>query len=62
MAIETPEHDAIFLDDMSFQDLDQPAILALIEREDPRTVRVLHGSVEKPEGLIQIFAFNRTPF
>lgn len=58
----TPEHDAVALDDTSLENLDAGALLALFEKDDSRTVRILHGSVEKKGGLVQIFIFNKEVF
>ena len=58
----TREHNALLLDDMSLQDLDEHIILSLLERNDPRSIRILHGSVTKGKDFIQILAFNREVF
>ena len=58
----TSEHDALICEELSLQDLDDQAFLALLETQDATLIRILHTIVEKKPGLVQIFAFNKTPF
>lgn len=51
-------HEIILFDDFSPQDINDEQWLALLETEQDRHIRVLHGSVFKPKGMIQIFACN----
>ena len=54
----TFEYNAIFFDDLSFQDLDHDTILAILESKDFTTIRVLYGAVDKKGGMVQMMAFN----
>ena len=56
------EDTGIFFDDVSSEDLSRGIMSALIERDEDRTIRVLHGTVEKKKDFTQIFAFNKTSF
>ena len=55
----TDHHDSIFFDDMSLENLDEHTILALLERNDDRTIRVLHSSVFKRKGLVEVFCLEQ---
>ena len=58
----TDQHDSIFFDDMSLESLDEYTILALLETNDDRNIRVLHSSVFKRKGLVEVFALNKEVF
>lgn len=58
----THDHDALFMDDLSLQDIDGQALLALLETETDKMIRVLRNTVMKQQGLTQIMAFNKEPF
>lgn len=55
-------HDALFLDDISLDSIDEHTLLALLETNDDRTIRILRGTVHKRKGLVQMFAFNKLVF
>ena len=54
--------DAICWDDVSLDGIDEDTLLAMLETNENKTIRILHGSVNKRQGLIQIFTFNEIHF
>ena len=58
----TDSHDAIFFDDMSFEDVDAAAFLSFLETNDDKDLRVLHSSILKRKGLVVVFAFTMDAF
>lgn len=56
------EDTGIFFDDVSSEDLSRGIMLALIERDEDRTIRVLYGTVEKKKDFTQIFPLTKLRF
>jgi hypothetical protein len=54
----SPQHNAIFFDDFSFGKIDEEQLLALVDTEFRKDLRVLYGAVSKLPGLVQVFAMN----
>jgi len=54
-----PEFNAIFFDDFTFSKMHETQLLALLETEQVKTLRILYGSIRKPANLVQIWALNQ---
>lgn len=54
------EHDAIFFDDFTFSKIEEEQLLALIDTEYQKDIRILYKSIRKDPGLAQVFAINPT--
>ena len=73
---QRPHHDAILFDDMSFKDIDDKQLLAVLSNDEAKQIRVLYGSVPKRQGrfcglrpktllckgIIQMFTLNTNAF
>lgn len=55
-------YNAVFWDDVSMERVDPPTFLSMLETSERKTIQLLHGTFDKPKGLIQIFAFNKMAF
>jgi hypothetical protein len=58
----TSRHDCIILDDANITGLDPTQLLALVDNQQHKTLRVLYGTVNKRKGLIQMFTMNKREF
>ena len=49
----TDQHNAVVLDDFSFKHVNRDTILAIVENDVNRTIKVCDSSVEKKKGKVQ---------
>ena len=54
----TDEHTAILFDDFSFKSLEKQQLLAVLATDQAKQLRVLHSTVTKPPGLVQMITLN----
>jgi hypothetical protein len=55
-------YDAVFIDDAGLSDLKPVELLALLDNQSSKTLRVLYKTVFKKENLIQMLAMNQPEF
>jgi len=58
----TSSHKSIIFDDMSFAHIPREAQIAMVDREQPRSIHVRYGVASVPAGIVKIFTANRRPF
>lgn len=55
-------HKSVLFDDMSFTHIPREVQIHLVDREQPRTIRVMYGTIDMPKGVVKCFTANRFPF
>jgi len=58
----TSSHRSIIFDDMSFAHTPREAQIAIVDREQPRSIHVRYGIASVPAGIVKIFTANHRPF
>jgi DNA replication protein DnaC len=58
----THQHDCIIVDDANMHTLEATQLLAAIDNQQNKTLRVLYNAVNKKPGLIQMFTMNKQEF
>ncbi len=56
------QHDCVIVDDANMKGLDPIQLLALIDSQQNKTLRVLYGTANKKKELIQMFTMNKQEF
>lgn len=56
------KHDAVIVDDANFRGLNDTQLLAVVDNQQNKTLRVLYGTANKKKGLIQMFTMNKQEF
>jgi DNA replication protein DnaC len=56
------QHDCIIVDDANMRGLDATQLLAVVDSQQNKTLRVLYGTANKKKGLIQMFTMNKQEF
>lgn len=59
---QTNVHKSVLFDDMSFTHIPREIQIHMVDREQPRTLKVLYGTVDMPAGVVKCFTANRFPF
>ncbi len=54
----SPDYNAVFFDDFTFSKIDEEQLLALVDTEYQKDIRILFKVISKDPGLAQIFALN----
>jgi adenylate kinase family enzyme len=53
------EHNALVMDDFNFNKIDEEQLLAIVDNESQKQIRVLYRNVNKKAGLVQVILLNR---